>query len=81
MYIFAVSTSWKQFLISHLSFIGLLLTQENISGVLTEIPPLISESDLHISQVRISKEAKSRLKKKRFRFVANLTKWNIDQQT
>ena len=30
---------------------GYLLTQENISGVLTEVPPLISESDLHISQV------------------------------
>lgn len=32
-------------------FSGYLLTQENISGVLTEVPPLISESDLHISQV------------------------------
>ena len=41
-----------------MSFTGHLLTQENISGVLTEIPPLISESDLHISQVRTSKETK-----------------------
>ena len=36
-------------------FSGNLLTQENISGVLTEVPPLISESDLHISQVRKNK--------------------------
>lgn len=46
--------------LSLMSFIGHLLTQENISGVLTEIPPLISESDLHISQVRTSKETKNR---------------------
>ena len=46
--------------LSLISFIGHLLTQENISGVLTEIPPLISESDLHISQVRTSKETKGR---------------------
>ena len=34
--------------------LGHLLSQENMSGVLTEVPPLISESDLHISQVWIS---------------------------
>ena len=34
--------------------LGHLLSQENISGVLTEVPPLISESDLHISQVWVS---------------------------
>ena len=45
-----------------MSFIGHLLTQENISGVLTEIPPLISESDLHISQVRTSKKNKRSIK-------------------
>ena len=38
-------------LIFCLLFSGHLLTHENISGVLTEVPPLISESDLHISQV------------------------------
>lgn len=41
-----VLTYYFAFLVS-----GYLLTQENISGVLTEVPPLISESDLHISQV------------------------------
>ena len=35
-------------------YLGNLLTQENIAGVLTEVPPLISESDLHISQVRMA---------------------------
>ncbi|PFX22174.1 Cullin-associated NEDD8-dissociated protein 1 [Stylophora pistillata] len=33
---------------------GHLLSQENISGVLTEVPPLISESDLHISQLSLT---------------------------
>ncbi|CAH3188697.1 unnamed protein product, partial [Porites evermanni] len=33
---------------------GNLLTQENIAGVLTEVPPLISESDLHISQLSLT---------------------------
>lgn len=49
---------WSQFFVMvtlcYLCFSGNLLTQENISGVLTEVPPLISESDLHISQVRAS---------------------------
>ena len=30
---------------------GAALTPENIGGVLAETPPLINESDLHISQV------------------------------
>lgn len=34
-----------------LVLIGAFLTPENISGVLAETPPLINESDLHISQV------------------------------
>ena len=38
-------------------FSGETLTQESIAGVLTEVPPLISESDLHISQVQTSQPA------------------------
>ena len=37
-----------------LFYLGNLLTQENIAGVLTEVSPLTGDSDLHISQVRIA---------------------------